>query len=228
MIFAAILLPEEYRRKRSTRFTYTKLWTHETWDAYNSRWRYLRSILSFPKSRLMRMIAPQLFALMAWAAIVSYGAPVVMKLSWFSRFSVLKVPLTPLSLISGFVAGLLTLRTNNALTRLFTGRQTWGRIMSLNRDLAQQLATYVYPIDKQLGLLCARHLAIFAMLTKTRFREEKDSDITDAALSPVDAAYVQSQRKKAPACVQRIRQVLANMASKVSLELEKVWANHHI
>lgn len=208
-------LPEEYRRKRSTRFTYTKLWTHETWEAYNSRWRYVRSMVSFPKSRLLRMISPQLFGLMAWAAIVSYGAPAaVMKYPLFNRFSVFKLPLTPLSLISGFVAGLLTLRTNNALTRLFTGRQTWGRIMSLNRDLAQQIATYVYPYDEQLGLLCARHLAIFGMLTKTRFRDEKDNDITDAALSPVDAAYVQSQRKKAPACIQRIRQVIASMAGK--------------
>lgn len=209
-------ITEEYRRKRSTRFTYTKLWTHETWEAYNSRWRYVRSMVSFPKSRLLRMISPQLFGLMAWAAIVSYGAPAaVTKYPLFNRFSVLKLPLTPLSLISGFVAGLLTLRTNNALTRLFTGRQTWGRIMSLNRDLAQQIATYVYPYDEQLGLLCARHLAIFGMLTKTRFRDEKDNDITDAALSPVDAAYVQSQRKKAPACIQRIRQIIASMAGKV-------------
>jgi predicted membrane chloride channel (bestrophin family) len=163
----------------------------------------------------MRMISPQLFALMAWASLVSYGAPSVVKYPLFTRFSVLKLPLTPLSLVSGFVAGLLTLRTNNALTRLFTGRQTWGRIMSLNRDLAQQIATYIYPYDEQLGLLCARHLAIFGMLTKTRFRDEKDNDITDAALSSVDAAYVQSQRKKAPACIQRIRQVVATMAGKV-------------
>jgi len=209
-----LTLPAEYRRKRSTRFTYAKLWTHETWEAYNSRWRYVRSIVAFPKSRLLRLIAPQLLGLMSWAALVSYGAPVAMKYPLFSRFSVLKLPLTPLSLISGFVAGLLTLRTNNALTRLFTGRQTWGRIMSLNRDLAQLLATYVYPFDEQLGLLCARHLAIFGMLTKTRFRDEQDKDITDTVLSTVDAAYVQSQRKKAPACIQRIRQVVAYMASK--------------
>lgn len=175
----------------------------------------MRSIVAFPKSRLLRLIAPQLLGLMSWAALVSYGAPVAMKYPLFSRFSVLKLPLTPLSLISGFVAGLLTLRTNNALTRLFTGRQTWGRIMSLNRDLAQLLATYVYPFDEQLGLLCARHLAIFGMLTKTRFRDEQDKDITDTVLSTVDASYVQSQRKKAPACIQRIRQVVAYMASKV-------------
>lgn len=131
------------------------------------------------------------------------------------KFERLIIPLTPLGLILSFVAALLTLRTNNALTRLFTGRAAWGRLLSLTRDTAQVLATYVYPVDPQMGLLCARHLAIVGWLTKTRFREENDEDITSAALSKDDAFFVQSQRKKAPACIMRIRQAVAHLSKKV-------------
>jgi len=206
-------LPAAYKREKSTRFSYTNIWTAETWEAYNSPWRYWRSLVCVRNSRLLRLIAPQLSVLVLWS-IMTLSAGHLLRKALLLKFERLIIPLTPLGLILSFVAALLTLRANNALTRLFTGRAAWGRLLSLTRDTAQVLATYVYPVDPQMGLLCARHLAIIGWLTKTRFREENDEDITSAALSRSDAFFVQSQRKKAPACIMRIRQAVAHLSKK--------------
>ena len=189
------------------------------WEEHSDRTRYVRTILDFHKSRLLRLMAPQLCVLVMWS-ILAVSAGTLMKRflgpELLRSLARLKVPLTPLSLLSTLVAALLTVRTNTGLTRLFTGRSTWGRLLSLTRDTAQLLAAYVYPVDPKLGLLCARHLAIFGWLLKTRLRDEKDDDITSAALSQGDAAYVQCQRKKSVALIQRIRQVVAHLSKKVS------------
>jgi len=229
-------LPAVYLSKHSTRLSYTNLWTKDMWEEHSGRMRYVRALLDFHKSRLLRLMAPQLFVLVMWSVLtVSAGSLMKRFLGplhlGFARF---KVPLTPLSILSTLVAALLTLRTNTGLTRLLTGRSTWGRLLSLTRDTAQLLAAYVYPVDPQLGLLSARHLAIFGWLLKTRLRDEKDDDITSAALSEGDAAYVQSQRKKAVACIQRIRQVVAhlsknnriNRSAQLALEQNLLEMNH--
>jgi len=59
----------------------------------------------------------------------------------------------PLSLMSTFVAALLTLRSNQGLSRLNEARIAWGRNLLLTRDTAQLLATYIYPANTKAGLL---------------------------------------------------------------------------
>ena len=103
---------------------------------------YLRCMICLPTSRMMRRIFPQLAVLLLWSV-------------WGIRYAskVVKIPLTTLSLVSTFVAFLLTLRSNQGLSRLNDGRLAWGRVVLHTRDFAHLVAAYVYPKDKKLGLI---------------------------------------------------------------------------
>ena len=138
------LIPAFFRHRKSS---YTNIWNLEMWERHTSRWRYLRCILSMPNSRLSRRILPQLTVLFLWSC-------------WGIRYAskVVEIPMTPLSLMSTFVAFLLTLRSNQGLSRLTDGRLTWGQAVLHTRDLAHLVSTYVYPKDKKLGLLMGRSL----------------------------------------------------------------------
>jgi predicted membrane chloride channel (bestrophin family) len=65
----------------------------------------------------------------------------------------MSVPLTPLSLLSTFVAALLTLRSNQGLNRLSRGRLAFGSVVLHTRDFAHSLSAYVMPLDPVLGLM---------------------------------------------------------------------------
>ena len=138
------LIPAFFRHRKSS---YTNIWNLKMWERHTSRWRYLRCILSMPNSRLSRRILPQLSVLFLWSC-------------WGIRYAskVIEIPMTPLSLMSTFVAFLLTLRSNQGLSRLTDGRLTWGQAVLHTRDMAHLVSTYVYPKDKKLGLLMGRLL----------------------------------------------------------------------
>ena len=117
--------------------------------------------------------------------------------------------MTTVSMFSTFIALLLTLRTNQSISRLLEGRLAWGRCVLLTRDTSQLLSTYIYPLNTQNALKAARHLSIFGWLLKCRMRDEPDSDIITSMLKPLDANYVSRQRKHPVALITRIRQVVA-------------------
>ena len=128
------------------------------WHQHNSRSRFFRYIVGTPTSRLFRRTLPQIAALVTWSTLVVF----------LSRKNVvesyLNLPMIPLSLVSTFVAALLTLRSNQGLSRLNEARVAWGRCILLSRDLAQQLASYVYPMDNKLGLLSGNSLFQFVLI----------------------------------------------------------------
>jgi predicted membrane chloride channel (bestrophin family) len=129
----------------------TYVWKDEDWQRQMSRWRYLREIVYLFRSRLMKRIAPILTVTLAWTffvgQLVAQQHPVTQNM---------QVSLTSLSLVSTFVAALLTLRSNQGLARLAEGRTAWGRVVSMSRDTAQSLATYLYPHNPQLGLVSGK------------------------------------------------------------------------
>lgn len=142
------------------------------------------------------------------------------------------LPLTPLSLVSTFVAALLTLRSNQGLDRFNTGRNSFGQVVLYTRDMAQLIASNIYPRDKQLGLLLLRHIALFGWLLKNFLRGEKvtgtDEDIIRAMLPhPPDADFILRQRKKPVAVVSRLRQVIHYMADKGQLHTAEELALDH-
>ena len=88
---------------------------------------------------------PQLSVLMVWSLIS-------IRIQSTFLFARISVPLASLSLVSTFVAALLTLRSNQGLARLALGREAMGRSVLLTRDTAMLFATYIYPKDEILGL----------------------------------------------------------------------------
>ena len=230
-------IPLLFRRTSSPSFTRT--WTLEDWRVHTSRSRYVTYLTSLPHSRLLSRTAPQLSILIGWSVLASWLC---------SRGVRVLVPLTPLSLVSTFVAALLTLRSNQGLSRLSEGRLALGNVVLHTREMAQLIAWNVYPIDKQLGLKAARHVALFPWLFKGFVRGDavngSDDDIIRTMLPaqkndssgaagigtcPIstDAAFLLAQRKKPIAVVARLRQIFAHLQSELTTS-QTSWLDHNV
>lgn len=211
-------VPKIHHRKRS----FTNTWTLEEWKRHTSRRRYIDHILAFPRSRVLARVAPQLSILMAWTCLTCWVYDRVATPTHI-------ISMTPLSLVSTFVAALLTLRSNQGLSRLNEGRLALGKVVLYTRDMAQLIASNVYPKDKVLGLKAARHVALFSWLLKGFLRGDEvngtDEDILRVMLPcapneksvdglSADAAYILRQRKRPVAVVTRLRQIFALMLSR--------------
>lgn len=68
----------------------------------------------------------------------------------------LHIGLTPMSLVSTFVAALLTLRGNQGLSRLQEARRVIGEVSLHTREMAHLIGVGVYPKDQDLGLLAGK------------------------------------------------------------------------
>lgn len=211
---------------RGTGATFSNTWTLEDWDRHTSRWRYWDYVRTFPNSRLLIRCFPQWACLVAWSILASWMCS--LELPFLSKIS---IPMTTLSLISTFVAALISLRSNQGLSRLNEGRQAFGKVVLYTRDMAQLIAVFIYPKDPVLGLKLARHVSLFGWLLKNMLRGEKvngtDEDIVRAMLDPADAAYVLRQRKKPVAIVTRLRQVLTHMSEEGQLNTAEEIALDH-
>lgn len=95
-----------------------------------------------------------LSVLLIWSFLVLF---VQLRYALLDKFH---VPLNSLSLVSTFVAALQTLRSNQGLSRLKEGRLAGGKMVLLTRDTALLFATYVYPKDKNLGLLAGESTSL--------------------------------------------------------------------
>jgi predicted membrane chloride channel (bestrophin family) len=193
--------------------SFSNTWSFQDWDVHLSRARYLRYIVSFPVCSLIRQCAPQLAVLMTWSAIACWS---------FQRNGLdrLVLPLTPLSLVSTFVAALLTLRSNQGLDRLNQGRLAFGQVVLYTRDMAQMISATIYPKDPYLALKLLRHVALFGWLLRGFLRGDvvngSDEDLIRTMLNDADATYVLQQRKKPVAVVTRLRQVIAALHGKLN------------
>lgn len=190
------------------KLSFTNIYTKEMWDQHTSRWRYIRYLREWPTSRLFRRILPQWCVLVAWSLLSSF---------LIKRRNV-SFPLTPLSLLSTFVAALLTLRSNQGLSRLSEGRHAFGKVVLHTRDFAHLLSTYVYPVDPVLGLMMARHASTFGWTLKGQLRQTDESDILETMLDATDAKFVLMRRKPSSAIAQRLRQAMADLGSRNLLQ----------
>lgn len=205
------LYPQEMAESKAG-LTLSHVWDLQMWQKHTSRYRYVRDVKTMFSSRLIKRIYPQLTVFVSWSLLYIY---IVAKK--FNRATIDMVPLTSLSLVSTFVGFLLTLRSNQGLTRLSEGRNLFGRTFIVTRDTSQLLATYVYPKDKNLGIMAARYLSLFPWLLKGGLRDSSDSDIIDIMLTEYDSSYLKSQRKKPAALNARIRQIVAELSSRDQL-----------
>ena len=130
--------------------SFTDIWDNADWDIHTSRRRYIRYMIEFPTSRLLRRIAPQMTVFFLWSCIA------ITMCSRDILFARIHMGLTPLSLISTFVAGLLTLRSNKGLSRVKDARNSFGEVVLHTREMAQLIGQCLYPVDHQMGLLAGK------------------------------------------------------------------------
>lgn len=187
---------------RRRELSFTNIYSKEMWDKHTSRWRYIRFLKEWPTSRLLRRILPQWSVFVGWC----FCAERVLK-----RRSEIAVPLTPLSLLSTFVAALLTLRSNQGLSRQSEGLEAVSKVVHHTRDFAHLLTAYVYPHDPVLALMMARHISVFGWSLKGWLRQSDERDIIDTMLSPEEAEFVLNQRKPPVAVLARLRQAVADL-----------------
>ncbi|KAL7548891.1 hypothetical protein ACHAWF_012157 [Thalassiosira exigua] len=210
---------------RPSALSYSKTWTLDDWEFHNSRKRYIRYLWNFPHSRLMRRILPQQCTLLAWSLLSVWVE------NRFIYFKKPQIPLSALGTISTFVAFLLTLRSNHALSRLNDARNLWSKVVLNTREMAQMISAFVYPVDKQLALMLGRHVALFAWLLKSQLRFTKKDDVVEIVRVMLpdkkDADYVLSQRQKPGAVIVRIRQVLAHLGKQHRLTTAEEIAIDH-
>jgi hypothetical protein len=167
-------VPALFRRDNNGGPSFSKTWTLQDWERHSSRRRYLDYILTFAQSRMLRRLLPQMSVLTVWSILavwlVSTAKSTSSSGSFLSHFT---LPLTPLSLVSTFVAALLTLRSNQGLDRLQQGRAAFRNMLWYARDVSQLIAASVYPRHRYLALKCLRHLALFGWLLKNFMRGEE-------------------------------------------------------
>ena len=172
---------------------------------------------------MMKRILPQQCALLAWCLVSVWLEDHFLKPS--------PLPLSSLGTVSTFVAFLLTLRSNQALERLKVGRELWSRVILDTREMASMVMAFVYPVDKQLALMLARHLALFGWLLKSQLRFVRRDDVVELVRAMLpnkkDADYVLSQRIKTVAVITRIRQVLAHLGKQHKLATAEEIAIDH-
>jgi putative membrane protein len=218
-------IPKHLMGHHSSSLSYSKTWTLDDWEFHNSRLRYFRYFKNLPHSRLVRRIMPQQAVLLLWTLL-----SVWIEDHFLSSYKP-KIPLASLGTISTFLAFLLTLRSNHALSRLFEARNLWSKVILNTREMASLIASFVYPVDKQVALMLGRHVSLFGWLLKSQLRFTKKDDVVELVRTMLpnkrDADYVLSQRQKTFAVITRIRQVLAHMGKAHKLTTAEEIALDH-
>ncbi len=214
-------IPKLFRNAK--RLSYSNTWTLEDWERHYSRRRYFRYIIKFPKSRLLSRTAPQMITLTLWS---------ILSIWIEDKFIVKKtVPLTSLGIVSSFVAFLLTMRSNMGLSRLDEGRKLWSKVVLQSREMAHLISAFIYPHDKQLALMLARHVACFGWLLKSQLRFVSEDDIASIVNTMLpnktDASYVMNHRQKPIAVVMRIRQAIHYLGKQGALTTAEEMALDH-
>ena len=162
---------------------------------------------------------PQLSVLVVWSL---FAVALHTKSPTFSRVD---VPLSALTLISTFVAALLTLRSNQGLNRLTLGRDALGKSVFLTRDTAMLFSTYIYPKNEILGLKAARLLSLFNWTLKSHIRNTGALDVVRTLLPEnlnASYRYVARQRKPPVAILSLLRQIMYEMG-----ETGKISSTEH-
>mmetsp|Transcript_563 Transcript_563/g.1327 ORF Transcript_563/g.1327 Transcript_563/m.1327 type:complete len:492 (+) Transcript_563:31-1506(+) len=216
-------IPKHLMGARPSTLSYSKTWNLEDWEVHNSRKRYLRYLVHFPSSRLVRRTAPQLLLLLAWNCVALW-----IQDHFFQKHS---LPLSAMGTISTFLAFLLTLRSNQALARLDEARRLWSKVILNTREMAQLIAAFVFPVDPQMALMLGRHVSLFGWLLKSQLRFTQKEEVVDIVRTMLphgpDADYVLSQRQKTVAVVVRIRQVIAHLGKRHLLTTAEEMALDH-
>lgn len=194
--------------------SYTRLWTADTWRAHSRppHRRYFRHAVRWYYSTTARKIFPMLLIATFWAGTVSVLS---------RNFGMVRncLPGTGSSAVLSYLAAplglLLTLRTNQSMSRLLEARLAWGRLVLYSRSLANVAAVYLYPLNPGATVLLVRHLATLGWVLKSAVRgESKEGDRTVLYTmlgEGADYDWIVQQPKQTVAILSRMRQIVGTV-----------------
>lgn len=178
--------------------TFTRLFTHETWNAYTGRRllaRWWKTSITWRYSTILRSVLPVSIITAAWAYMIA-GLPGVL----LPRTSPV-----PMSLLGTALGLLLVFRTNNSYQRLSEAREYWSQLIAHVRDIGHTVAmALVYdkraPAAARDGAarICC-YLAAFAWELRGQLTGggiAEDTRVLDALLPAEEAAWIASQRSR--------------------------------
>ena len=111
--------------------SYTRLWTHQTWEIHSDppHKRYFRHLRRWHRSTTARKILPVVLMATFWSIFVSQLAKQLQLRPLQSAIAMAGTS-SAVSLLSAPLALLLTLRANASMARIIEARQAWGRLVS--------------------------------------------------------------------------------------------------
>lgn len=194
--------------------SYTRLWTTHTWEQHSRppHRRYFRHVVRWIYSTTARKIFPTVVIATLWAGLVS---TVAQNCAAVGKFIPSAGSTAVLSFLAAPLGLLLTLRTNQSMSRLLEARQAWGRLTLHARSLANVAAVYLYPMNPRAAVLLVRHLSTLGWVLKSHLRGEgieSDRAVLSAMLGDgTDYEWLIQQPRRTVAIMSRIRQIVGTV-----------------
>jgi len=219
-------LSEQFQRLRSLRLadaprsvlhsgllsgepSFTRLFTHKEWEAYNGRkpaLRWIRTILTWRFSTVLRTVWPISSAAALWAfGVTSLPASLLPGASQ-----------VPMGLIGQALGLLLLFRTTGSYQRLADARELWGRVVILTRQVAQNVVAALM-LDKDLpeesahiaaNSICRCLLAFSWELDSKLSRPATDGKVLRVLFPESEAVWISRQRSPPLQLLALMRRVL--------------------
>jgi len=197
--------------------SFTRLFTHETWNAYTGRSALVRWVIittSWRTSRVLRECFPVSFVAALWAyTITSLPGALLPRTS----------PV-PMSLMGTALGLLLVFRTNNSYLRLSEARTAWSCMLYTVRELAQGVATALLwdkknansPAARESASRVCRYLACFVWELRAWLIGggiAASTLVIDSLLDDDEAKWIASQRLRPPQLLGALRRELHDQYS---------------
>lgn len=183
---------------RSSEPSFTRLFSHDTWEKYTGRRPLVRWLVitqTWRFSTVLRAVFPIVSIASIWAYIVTSLPAALLP----------RTSPVPMSLMGTALGLLLVFRTNNSYLRLIEARKLWSTMLIHFREISQTVATALL-WDKEVGrkpearngaARVALYLAGFAWELRARLMGgaiAKDRSVLDVIYPPTEATFVASQR----------------------------------
>lgn len=189
---------EESRKYRRTVFNFEK------WAKFRSTSRYYFSIKTIPESRIVRALAPAIFWVGGFSALVAgYESAIIDGLLPSYLPTLMLANPTPQGLTSFALALLLVFRTNASYGRFDEARKMWGLLLNRGRDLQRQVLTHRYAADQNMEEFSARWISAFGLSLMCHLRDEHDIRTeTEGLLRPAEVDALVASEHRPLYCIQ--------------------------
>ena len=146
------------------------------------------------------------FAGIAWVLIEPLG------------YSVLELPVTPISIVGAAIGIFASFRANQAYDRWWEGRRLWGGLVNASRHWASQVVAYLPGTDPALAEALVLRQVAFIHALRCRLRGQSPWEDADYQRSGEDDAALRGSTNPTAALLLRQLQALAALSDRGGLD----------